>query len=347
MGSLQIAIDAMGGDHAPAAIIEGAVQSLRSCTSEEGLCALLVGREKEISKELRRFPGLDPSRYEIVDARETISMKDHLRHYWRRKSESSISKTLQLVRDGRAAAAFSAGNSGAVMTLAREMLGSPAGVERPALALMIPTLNGQSLLVDVGATADPKARHLAQFALMGKIYLQTVHGISNPRIGLVSIGEEEAKGNELTKQAHQLLKGMDINFIGNIEGKDVFLGAADVIVTDGFTGNVALKVTEGVVEVVLSMLRREITSNLFSKIGFFFLQRSLGRIKRRLDYTETGGALLLGVNGLVMVGHGRSSARAIASAITLSRTFVRERVNERISQEMQRMGSAFKELNYA
>ncbi|HNX97451.1 MAG TPA: phosphate--acyl-ACP acyltransferase, partial [Candidatus Aminicenantes bacterium] len=148
-------------------------------------------------------------------------------------------------------------------------------------------------------------------------------------------------------QAHQLLKGMDINFIGNIEGKDVYLGAADVIVTDGFTGNVALKVTEGVVDVVLSMLRREITSNLFSKIGFFFLQRSLGRIKRRLDYTEIGGALLLGVNGLVIVGHGRSSARAIASAISLSRTFIGERVNERISQEMKRMRSAFKELNYA
>ena len=211
---------------------------------------------------------------------------------------------------------------------------------------MIPTLTGHSLMVDVGANVDSKPKNLVQFALMGKVYLEHVVGIKNPKIGLMSIGEEDSKGNELTKTTHNMLKSLDINFIGNVEGRDVYMGAADLIVTDGFTGNVTLKVAEGVVDVMLSMLKREIMSNILSKIGFFFLKSSLRRIKKRMDYSEYGGALLLGVNGIVIVGHGGSNERAIRSAISLSRKFIKENVLGKISTEIEIIQDRFKELTY-
>jgi glycerol-3-phosphate acyltransferase PlsX len=219
-------------------------------------------------------------------------------------------------------------------------------IDRPALAIMLPTLKGSSLLVDVGANTDSKPHNLVEFALMGKIYLENIVGIKNPRIGLMNIGEEEVKGNELTKTTHNLLKQLDINFIGNVEGRDVYIGEADLIVTDGFTGNVTLKVSEGVVEVMLSMLKREIMSNIFSQIGFFFLKHPLKRIKKKLDYSEYGGALLLGVNGIVIIGHGGSNAKAIKNAISLSCKFVSERVLEKISLEIGKMQESLKELKY-
>jgi glycerol-3-phosphate acyltransferase PlsX len=240
----------------------------------------------------------------------------------------------------------SAGNTGAVMALAKNVLGSMKNIDRPALAIMLPTLKGSSLLVDVGANTDSKPHNLVEFALMGKIYLENIVGIKDPRIGLMNIGEEEVKGNELTKTTHNLLKQLDINFIGNVEGRDVYIGEADLIVTDGFTGNVTLKVSEGVVEVMLSMLKREIMSNIFSKIGFFFLKHSLKRIKKKLDYSEYGGALLLGVNGIVIIGHGGSNAKAIKNAISLSYRFVTEKVLDKISQEIGRMQESLKELKY-
>jgi glycerol-3-phosphate acyltransferase PlsX len=232
------------------------------------------------------------------------------------------------------------------MALAKTVLGSMKNIDRPALAIMLPTLKGNSLLVDVGANTDSKPHNLVQFALMGKVYLENIYGIKNPRIGLMNIGEEEVKGNELTKTTHNLLKKLDINFIGNIEGRDVYLGEADLIVTDGFTGNVALKVSEGLADAMLSMLKREIMSNVFSKVGFFFLKRSLKRIKKRLDYAEYGGALLLGVNGIVIIGHGSSNAKAIKNAIYLSYKFISQKVLQKISQEIEKTLISLPELKH-
>jgi len=346
MEPIRIAVDAMGGDHAPGVVIQGVVDYIRENSQDDGFQIVLVGKEKEIHKELKKYKNFRRDRLEIVDALEEISMKEHFLSYWRKRHETSIKKAIDLVRDNRAMAMVSAGNTGAVMALAKNVLGSMKNVDRPALAIMLPTLKGSSLLLDVGANTDSKPHNLVQFALMGKVYLENIYGIENPRIALMNIGEEEVKGNELTKTTHNLLKQLDINFIGNVEGRDVYIGEADLIVTDGFTGNVTLKVSEGVVDVMLSMLKREIMSNIFSKIGFFFLKKSLKRIKKKMDYAEYGGALLLGVNGIVIIGHGGSNAKAIKNAISMSCKFVTEKVLEKISQEIGRMQDTLKELKY-
>ena len=339
----KVAVDAMGGDNAPEAIIRGAVDFVKD-NRDYGI--VLVGKEKEIRKELRKLNVNPGGRIEIIDAIEEISMREHFFSYWRKREKTSIKKALDLVKQKEARAMVSAGNTGAIMALAKTVLGPLKNIERPALAIMIPTLKGNSLLVDVGANVDSKPKNLVQFALMGKVYLESVQGIENPKIGLMSIGEEEVKGTGVIKTTHNLLKALDINFIGNIEGREAYLGEADLIVTDGFTGNVTLKVSEGVVDVMLSMLKREIMSNVLSKIGFFFLKSSLKRIKNKLDYQEYGGALLLGVDGIVIIGHGRSSSRAIKNAIQLSRRFISENVLERISKEIEKMQVVFKELKY-
>jgi len=345
MEPVKIAVDAMGGDHAPAIVIEGVVDYIRE-NSHDDYKIILVGKEKEIHKELKKYKNFRYDRLEIVDALEEISMKEHFLSYWRKREETSIKKAIDLVKNEKAKAMVSAGNTGAVMALAKTVLGSMKNIDRPALAIMLPTLKGNSLMVDVGANTDSKPHNLVEFALMGKVYLENILGIRNPRIALMNIGEEEAKGNELTKTTHNLLKQLDINFIGNVEGRDVYIGEADLIVTDGFTGNVTLKVSEGVVEVMLSMLKREIMSNIFSKIGFFFLKKSLKRIKKKLDYAEYGGALLLGVNGIVIIGHGSSNAKAIKNAIYLSYKFVSEKVLEKISQEIGNVQKNLQELKY-
>jgi len=336
----------MGGDHAPAVVVEGVVDYIRENNRSDNYQIVLVGKEKEIQKELKKYRNVRLDRLEIVDALEEISMKEQFLSYWRKREQTSIKKAIDLVKNEKAAAMVSAGNTGAVMALAKNVLGSMKNVDRPALAIMLPTLKGSSLLVDVGANTDSKPHNLVEFALMGKIYLENIVGIKNPRIGLMNIGEEEVKGNELAKSTYNLLKQLDINFIGNVEGRDIYIGEADLIVTDGFTGNVALKVSEGVVEVMLSMLKREIMSNIFSKIGFFFLKHSLTRIKKKLDYSEYGGALLLGVNGIVIIGHGGSNAKAIKNAISLSYKFVTENVLGKISHEIGRMQETLKELKY-
>ncbi|MCP4213839.1 MAG: phosphate acyltransferase PlsX [bacterium] len=340
---MKIAIDAMGGDHAPEVVIGGAVDYYKE-NPDVGL--VLVGKEKEIRREIKKHKIDFPESIEILNAHESILMREHFFSYWKRREKSSIKKAVDLVKQNKAQAMISAGNTGAVASIAKSVLGTLTRIERPALALMIPTLKGHSLLVDVGANVDSKPKNLVQFALMGKVYLEHVVGIPNPRIGLMSIGEEEVKGNELTKTTHNLLKSMDINFIGNVEGRDVYFGEADLIVTDGFTGNVTLKVTEGVVDMMLSMLKREIMTNMLSKIGFFFLKSSLRRIRKKMDYTEYGGALLLGVNGIVIVGHGGSNKKAIKNALQLSTKFIRENVLDKISTEIERMQEKFKELQY-
>jgi glycerol-3-phosphate acyltransferase PlsX len=343
MNGINIAVDAMGGDSAPEVVIKGAIDFLRQ---NKDLAISLVGREKDIKRELKKFNLEGSPGIKIVNARDQISMREHFFSYWRKREKTSIKKALDLVKQNKAQAMVSAGNTGAVMAIAKTVLGPLRNIERPALAIMMPTLKGNSLLVDAGANVDSKPKNLVQFALMGKVYLENVIGIKNPRIGLMSIGEEEVKGNELTKATHNLLKCIDINFIGNVEGRDVYMGEADLIVTDGFTGNVTLKVAEGVVEVILSMLRREIMSNILSKIGFFFLKSSLKRIKKKMDYAEYGGALLLGVNGIVIIGHGGSNAKAIKNAINLSKKFIAGNVIQKISYEIDKMQGIFKELKY-
>jgi len=340
---MRIAIDAMGGDLAPGVVIGGVVDYFKS---NQNIDLVLVGKEKEIKKEIKKNGIEFPQEIEIVDAREAILMREHFFSYWKKRERTSIKKAIDLVKQKKAQAVVSAGNTGAIMAIAKTVLGTMKRIERPALALMIPTLKGNSLLVDVGANVDSRPKNLVQFAIMGKVYLENVMGIKNPRIALMSIGEEEEKGNELIKATYNLLKTMDINFIGNVEGKDVYLGEADLIVTDGFTGNVTLKVSEGVVNVMISLLKREIKSNILSKIGFFFLKSSIKRIRKKMDYSEYGGALLLGVNGIVIIAHGGSNRKAIKNAIYLSQKFVKENVLEKISREIEYLQGKVKELTY-
>ncbi len=340
---MKIAIDAMGGDAAPEVVIRGTVDYYND---DKDIELVLVGKEKEIRKEIKKHKIAFPEQIEILDAHEAILMREHFFSYWKRREKSSIKKAIDLVKQNDAQAMVSAGNSGAITAIAKNVLGTMRPIERPALALMIPTLKGNSLLVDVGANVDSKPKNLVQFAIMGKVYLENVVGIKNPRIALMSIGEEEAKGNSLTKTTYNLLKSMDINFIGNLEGRDVYFGDADLIVTDGFTGNVTLKVAEGVADMMLSMLKREIMTNILSKIGFVFLKSSLRRIRKKMDYTEYGGALLLGVNGIVIIGHGASNRKAIKNAIHLSKKFIMENVLDKITQEIENMQGNLKELNY-
>ncbi|MFQ6084157.1 MAG: phosphate acyltransferase PlsX [Candidatus Aminicenantia bacterium] len=325
---MKIAIDAMGGDHAPRAVVEGAIQA----SEEFNIEVFLVGVEELIKKEFEKFKK-PKAKVAIIDAPEVIKVGESLFSF-RKKRNSSIRIGAQLVKKGEANAFVSAGDTGAVMFISKTILGSLKGVERPALALIVPTIKGLSLLIDVGANTDCKPRHLKQFAVMGRVFMESVFGQKNPRIGLMSIGEEESKGNELTKEAYHELKNSSLNFIGNIEGKDIYRGIADVVVCDGFTGNVALKVTEGLIEVLFYMMRKEIMQNLFSKLGYFLMKRALRKFRKQVDYTEYGGALLLGINGVCIVGHGRSNAHAMKNAIKLAKDFVAKKVQEKIKIEM-------------
>ncbi len=343
---MKIAIDAMGGDNAPEVVVSGVIDYLKEQRFRSVLKIILVGKEKVIRKELGKH-GFNPEgMIDIVDAREEISMKEHFLSYWRRREQTSIKKGVDLVKKGVAQAMISAGNTGAVMAISKNILGNIKMIERPALALMLPTPKGNSLLLDAGANVDSKPRNLVQFALMGKVFLENVYGIENPKIALMSIGGEDVKGNDLTKKTFDMLKSLNINFIGNVEGSDVYSGDADLIVTDGFTGNVALKVSEGVVDTMLSMLKREMKSSFLSKTGFFLLKSSIRKVRKKMDYSEYGGALLLGINGLVIVGHGKSNAKAIKNAIYMGKKFIVENVLEKISLEADKVQGRLKEYNY-
>jgi glycerol-3-phosphate acyltransferase PlsX len=253
---------------------------------------------------------------------------------FRRKSKSSILVGLKLVKEKKADAFVSIGNTGAVVYLSRKELGALNGVERPALALLVPTLTGMTLLTDVGANANCSANHLVQFALMGEVFMKAAMGIENPKIALMSIGEEGSKGNDLTREVNKKLKSSSLNFVGNVEGKDIYSGKADVIVSDGFTGNIALKTSEGVVANFARMARMEIMKNIFVRIGFFLMRRHLKKFYKKMDYAEYGGAYLLGINGVCIVGHGRSNPVAIKNAVRLARDYVRGKVLEKIHQRI-------------
>jgi glycerol-3-phosphate acyltransferase PlsX len=327
---MKIAVDAMGGDLGPRATVPGALRAAQDL----GLEVLLVGIEPLIRRELDRL-GPSRARVTVIDAPEAIGMGDSLRAF-RRKKASSIRVGAQLVRDGQADAFVSMGNTGAVVYISREVLGALRGVDRPALALLVPGLSGPTLLIDVGANANCRPHNLVQFAVMGKIFMETIVGLPDPRVGLMSIGEEKGKGNLLVRETFERLQASPLRFVGNVEGKDLYSGAADVVVSDGFTGNVALKVSEGVVESMVSMARREITKNLFARLGYLLMKRHLKRIYKRVDYAEYGGAQLLGLNGVCIIGHGRSNPVAVRNAVARAREFVASRVQEKIQAEILR-----------
>jgi phosphate acyltransferase len=336
---MRIAVDAMGGDFGAKATVPGAMRA----AEDFGVDILLVGLESVIRREVDRT-GLKKSRITVIDAPEAIGMGESILAF-RKKKASSIRVAAQLVKDGRADAFVSMGNTGAVVYISRDVLGSLKGVDRPALALLVPGVEGQTLLIDVGANANCQPHNLVQFAVMGKIFMEAVVGVKDPRVGLMSIGEEKGKGNDLVREAFDRLQAAPLRFIGNVEGKDLFSGVADVIVSDGFTGNVALKVSEGVVQSVLSMARHEITKNIFAKLGYLLMKRHLKKIFKKVDYSEYGGAQLLGIDGVCIIGHGRSNPAAVRSAVLRAREFVANRVQEKIQAEILLYEHALKGVN--
>jgi phosphate acyltransferase len=326
-----IALDAMGGDHAPRVEVEGAILAAR----ELDVRVLLVGVEAAVKHELgrHRYPR---ESIEVVNATEVITMRDSPSQAFRRKKDSSLHVAAHLVRDCKAEALVSTGNTGAAMTVARFVLGTLPSVDRPALAAAFPNMKEKvSVILDVGANVDSKAAQIEQFAVMGEIYYRTIFGVRKPRVALLSIGEEEMKGNELTREAFNRLKQhASLNFVGNVEGRDVFRGNVDVIVCDGFIGNVALKISEGVAEHIGGMLKKAIKSSLASQIGYALSKRAFNDFRKRTDYSEYGGAPLLGVRGITIIGHGRSNPNAVKNAIRVAAELCRSRVNEKIEQEL-------------
>lgn len=321
--AVRVAVDAMGADLGAGVMVAGAAAAVR----ELGAAVTLVGQEGEVRRHLP--PGAADLR--VVHAAEVVGMGESPSAALRRKKHSSIRVGLDLVKRGEADAFVSAGNTGAVMATALVVLGPLPGVERPAIAIVIPTKTGRAVLLDAGANVDCKPRHLHQFAIIGSIYARAVLGSGAPRVGLLSIGEEESKGNELTREVFRKL-GEDgaIRFIGNVEGRHLFDGDVDVAVCDGFTGNVALKISEGVADLVVSILREEVSRDVWARAGALFMRRSLRRFKRRLDYAEYGGAPLFGVDGVCIIGHGRSSPNAIRNAIRVAGECVTKRVIDHI-----------------
>ena len=331
--SCRIALDAMGGDNAPDAIVQGALLALEEYPS---VSITLVGREEVLREKLG---GANPSRLEIADAREVVDMTDNALAPLRRKRNSSIRVCANLVGEGKADAMVSAGHTGAAMTSASKVLGTIEGVSRPALAAVLPNANGHTILLDVGANVDSKPAYLREFAVMGHFYAQMIFGVESPRVGLLSIGEEEGKGNELTKETFRVLKETGLNFMGNAEGRDVFNGNADVIVCDGFIGNVVLKASEALGEMVGKMLKSEVTRTAPRKVGALILKGAFDDIKKRMDYSEYGGAPLLGVNGGCIISHGRSNAKAVKNAIRVARDFSMNRVDTKIREKISDLHS--------
>ena len=317
----------MGGDHAPKSEVEGALRAVKALDVR----VVLVGRQEVIRQELDTHGKWSNLPIEIHHASEVITMGDSAAKAMRSKKDSSIRVASRLVRDGVAQGVVSAGNTGAVMATVKMVQGVVKGVERPALATVFPTLkNGATVLVDVGANVDASARMLAQFAIMGTAYCRSIFNIADPRVGLLSIGEEEHKGNSLTHEATPLLKLLPINFIGNVEGRDLYTGHADVIVCDGFIGNVALKVSEGLVDVIKQILKESLNATITRQVGAVLAKNGFAELRRRTDYSEFGGAPLLGIRGVCIICHGRSNANAMKNAIRVAAEYAAGDVNTKI-----------------
>ena len=334
MAGFKIAVDAMGSESGPSVEVDGAIQA----ATQYGTPIVLVGQEERL-RELLRERDATSLPIEVVHATEVITMEDAAASAARRKKDSSIHVAARLMRDSAVSGFVSAGNTGAVMATVKMIMGTLSVVDRPALSTVLPTQKGKpAILLDVGANVDCKPHHLEQFAIMGDIYSRAIFGIRRPRVGLLSIGEEDSKGNELTKEAFKSLKRAPINFIGNVEGRDIFTGDVDVIVCDGFTGNVALKLSEGLYEAFASMLKQELQKTLSAKVGAIFAQNAFRQFKHRLDYSEYGGAPLLGIKGITIVCHGRSNSNAIKNAIRIADEFCRHKVNQVIESEFTKLG---------
>jgi glycerol-3-phosphate acyltransferase PlsX len=349
-----IALDAMGSDRAPKPEIEGAIHAARNYDVR----VLLVGPEATIKAELERHPAASRLPIEIVHASEVITMEDKAVQAVRSKRDSSMRVGLRMVRERRAAGFVTAGNTGAAMAAAKMVLGALQGVDRPALAAVFPTAPGTAaILLDVGANVDCKPHNLEQFAVMGEIYFRSMFGgrFENktfarsmsgrrPRVGLLSIGEEETKGNELTRESFQLLKRLPLNFVGNVEGRDLFNGNVDVIVADGFVGNVALKVSEGVANLVRTVLKESLKATISRQVGYMLSRSAFSDFKKRIDHTEYGGAPLLGVKGVCIITHGSSNANAIKNAVRVAAEFSQRHINESIEQGLAALRPAQEEV---
>ena len=327
---MTIAVDAMGGDRAPFVVVAGAVDAAR----EYGIPIILTGDAEIVRAELakHRAEGLPIT---VKHADEVIGMGEAPSQAVRRKRRSSMWIGVQLVKSGEAAAFVSAGNTGAAMAASVLSWGTLPGVERPAIAALLPNLDGVTTVLDVGATVDCKPKHLVQFAIMGEIYTRCLLRKEAPRVGLLSIGEEAGKGNDVIRETFAALKRTSLNFIGNVDGKEIFKGKADVVVCDGFTGNVALKVSESLAEMIAELLRKELTRTWRYRLGALLVKPAFANFKKSVDYSEYGGAPLLGVNGICIIGHGSSTAKAIKNAIRVAAEFSKQRVNERIVEELE------------
>ncbi len=332
-----IALDAMGSDRAPKPEVEGAIQAAR----QYGVRVLLVGPETIVKPELDRHPAASRLPIEILHASEYITMDDKVEAI-RAKRDNSMRVGLRLVREGRANGFVTAGNTGAAMATAKIVLGAVPGVDRPALAAVFPTAPGNpAMLLDVGANVDCTPKNLEQFAVMGDIYFRAMYGkrpgSPGPRVGLLSIGEEETKGNDLTREAFQLLKQLPLNFIGNVEGRDLYNGQVDVIVADGFVGNVALKISEGVANLVRTALKESLKATITRQVGALLSRSAFTDFKKRLDHTEYGGAPLLGVRGVCIITHGSSNANAMKNAVRVAAEFSRSGVNDSIERGLAQL----------
>lgn len=326
---ISIAIDAMGGDNAPYEIVKGAVAASKLWDVK----ILLVGQESLINKELSLYNTQELD-IEVIHATEVIEMGESPAKAIKRKKDSSIVKAFGLVSEGRAQAFVSAGNTGACMAAAFFILGRLKGIERPAIAALLPTINHTpAVLIDAGANSDCEPEMLIQFAQMGSIFSSKVIGINNPRVGTLNIGGEDSKGNALSVATYKMLKEnpRGLNFVGNIEGRDVFLGECDVIVCDGFSGNVTLKVAEGVAKMLLAIIKYELSQSLITKLGAYLAKPAFRTVKKRIDYEEYGGSLLLGVNGICVIAHGGSNDSAIKNAIRVGMESVQKDVTKKIA----------------
>lgn len=333
---MRVAVDAMGGDNAPEVEVAGAVAACR----EFGISVTLVGDSSRLEAELAKHvtKGLD---IDICHASEVVGMHDSASDAVRKKRNSSIRLAFDLVKDGKACAAVSAGNSGATMAAGMFVLKRIKGIERPAIAQIFPTLKGKTLVLDVGGNVDCKPIHLVQFAIMGEVYARYAMGVENPEVGLLSNGEEDSKGNELTRETNMILRKTSLNYAGYVEGRDIFKGTADVVVCDGFVGNVVLKSSEGLAEAIGRMLKEEILKSWVSKIGYLFVRGAFARFKKIVDYAEYGGAPLIGINGVGMICHGGSNVKAIKNAIRFANEYARSGVTEHVTEKLTENHAVF------
>jgi len=330
---VRVAVDAMGGDFAPRAVVLGAALA----AAEDGIGVLLVGRRERIERELDRHGRL-PGTLEILHAEEVVGMEETATAV-RRKRRASVVLCAEAVRDGRCQAMVTAGHTGAAMVAAKLVIGAIPGIDRPALAATFPNRRGRTVVLDVGANVDSRPEHFRQFAVMGHFYAQEVVGISEPRIGLLSIGEEAAKGNDVVREAFGALAATGLNFVGNVEGRDVFNGECDVVVCDGFVGNVLLKAAESMAELIVGMMREELLRDSRTRLGGWLARPAFLNFKRRTDYTEYGAVPLLGVRGGCFIGHGRSNAKAIRSAIRHAEEFARAELDAKIGGKVAELHS--------